>query len=332
MHALQIKSPNCPEVVTLPTPSLSADNVLIRVVASGICGTDIHIFRGEYTGEYPVIPGHEFAGIVEATGEHVSRFQVGDHVAVEPNICCDNCRFCLSNQQNFCEHWQAVGVTRPGGMAEFVTVPEKNTFPIGTLPFEIGAFMEPLSCVIHGVERIDVQLADHVLLLGAGPIGLLFLQLLRLHGARAVTVLERQAARLQLAEQFAVTELISDFHNVAENRYDVVIDATGDTTLMASSINWVRPGGKVLWFGVPPATSSLTFQPQRVFQKGLTIMSTFTSVRNSLQAIHLLQAGHVNVLPLISHHLKLSEFEKGIRMIEQGTDAVLKIIILPGED
>ena len=123
MKAAVILQPNHIETQEVPLPEPGAGEVLIKVMASGICGTDIHIFRGEYLGSYPVIPGHEFAGVIEKAGAAVTRFHVGDRVAVEPNIACDNCLNCLNNRHNFCLNWQAVGVTRPGGMAQYVTAP-----------------------------------------------------------------------------------------------------------------------------------------------------------------------------------------------------------------
>jgi D-arabinose 1-dehydrogenase-like Zn-dependent alcohol dehydrogenase len=124
MKALVIEKPGTAYVQTVPVPQLGDYEVRIRVKASGICGTDVHIFRGAYLGTYPVIPGHEFSGIVEETGAKVTRFTVGDRVAVEPNISCDTCPSCLNNRQNFCEHWSAIGVTLPGGMADYAVATE----------------------------------------------------------------------------------------------------------------------------------------------------------------------------------------------------------------
>ena len=190
MKAAQITQPHQLKITEIETPEPAEDELLVKVMASGICGTDIHIFRGEYMGDYPVIPGHEFSGIVEAVGRAVTRFQPGDRVAIEPNIACDNCWHCLNNRHNFCLNWQAVGVTRPGGMAQFVTAPEKSAFDIGKLPFEEGAFVEPLSCVLHGVERLAPELASRIAIFGAGPIGMLLLHVLKLKGAAHITVVE----------------------------------------------------------------------------------------------------------------------------------------------
>jgi len=148
--------------------------ITIRVSASGICGTDLHIFLGEYLGDYPIVPGHEFSGDVVAIGDKVDKFHIGDRVAIEPNISCGICDACLHNRQHFCENWQAIGVTMPGGMATHVIVPQQAVFTIGDLSFEESAFMEPLSCVIHGVGLIGSALGARILLVGAGPIGMLF--------------------------------------------------------------------------------------------------------------------------------------------------------------
>lgn len=329
MKAAKIIQPGQMDVVDIPCPEPAPDEVLIRVMASGICGTDVHIFRGEYLGGYPVIPGHEFSGVVEAVGSQVTRFKPGDRVAVEPNIACDNCEACLNNRQNFCLNWTAVGVTRPGAMEQFTTAPEKVVFDIGSLSFEQAAFMEPLSCVIHGLERLDAELADKVAILGAGPIGLLLLQGIRARGASQVTVVDKNTARVRAAADLGAAIPLNDLNALKTDYYDVVIDATGAIPVMARSIDFVRPGGRVLLFGVPPTGREMCIEPFKVFNKGLTVMSSYTSVRNSYQALGLLQAGTIQVEGLVSHRLPLEEFQRGIEMIEQGADGVKKVQILP---
>ncbi|MBU0494915.1 MAG: zinc-dependent alcohol dehydrogenase family protein [Chloroflexi bacterium] len=329
MKAIRIEQPHQVHLVDLPTPQPGTSDVLIQVQASGICGTDVHILREEYLGDYPVIPGHEFAGVVSAVGAAVTRFQVGDRVAVEPNIACDNCRNCLHNRQNYCLNWQALGVTRPGGMAEYGVAPEKAVFDIGDLPFEHGAFVEPLSCVLHGVERAQVRLADTVAILGAGPIGLLLLQVARLRGAAHVTMVERQPTRAELAVAYGADAVYRDLDDLERDGYDVVIDATGAVPVMVHAIDFARRGGTVLLFGVPPAGAAMTLAPFQLFHKGLTVLSSFTSVRNSYQAVALLQSGQVDAAGLISHRLPLAEFEHGVALMERGLEDVRKVLIQP---
>lgn len=329
MECVVIKRPREMLFTEREVPAPKDGEVLIKVMASGICGTDVHIYRGEYLGDYPVIPGHEFSGEVAAVGSRVKRFKAGDRVAVEPNIACDNCEACLNNRQNFCENWQAVGVTLPGGMEQYVTAPEKAVFDIGDLPYEQAAFVEPLSCVIHGIERTHIELADRVAILGAGPIGDLMLQMVHIQGAARVTMLESNPGRAELARQLGADLVAARMEDLKPDGYDVVIDATGVLPVMSRSIDFARKGGTVLLFGVPPSGKNVEFDAFKIFQKGLSLLSSYTSVRNSFQAIGLLQSSQVKVDQLISHRLPLKELQHAIEMIEAHDPTVKKVMMLP---
>jgi len=333
MDCIVIQKPKDVKLSRCNIPEPGPGDILIKVMASGICGTDIHIFNGEYMGSYPVIPGHEFAGVVTDVGKMVKRIKPGDRVAVEPNIACDNCSQCLNNRHNFCKNWQAIGVTLPGGMEQFVVAPEKAVFDIGEIPFEQGAFMEPLSCVIHGVERasikLRIKLGDKVAVLGAGPIGNLLLQMARLQGATYISILEKNPGRGELAYEMGADSVFDRIEDLPENAFDVVIDATGVLSLMARSIDFVKKGGRVLLFGVPPPEKKVEFEAFKIFQKGLMLFSSFTSLRNSFQAINLLQSKQINVKPLISHRLPLKDIAKAFEMIEKHDPVVKKVMMLP---
>jgi D-arabinitol dehydrogenase (NADP+) len=329
MKAAYIDKPGSVIIRDTPIPEPGQMDVVIEVKYSGICGTDIHIYRGDYVGNYPIIPGHEFSGVVTAVGSSVTRFAVGDHVAVEPNIACDDCPTCLENRQNFCENWIAVGVLVPGGMAQYVSAPEKAVFSIGTLPFKSGAFVEPLSCVLHGVERCGFRIGDRVLIIGAGPIGNLLCQSIKAAGASTIIQIDRNTARLELAARSGATETSESLDDIPHDAFDVVVDATGIPALMARTVDFVRYGGKILLFGVPPQDGRLDIPAFPIFRKGLTIVSSFTSVRNSLQAIRMLETGTIDVSKLVSHELPLEEFASGMEMIEKGKDGALKVLITP---
>lgn len=329
MKSVVIQRPNEISLLEQAVPKPGPRELMVQVMASGICGTDLHIFRGEYMGKYPVIPGHEFSGVVAATGGQITRFKVGDRVAVEPNIACDNCVNCLNNRQNFCLNWQAIGVTLPGGMEEYVIVPERAAFNIGELPFEIGAFMEPLSCVVHGIERAHIGLADNVAIFGAGPIGNLMLQMARIQGAAHITVLEINPGRAEVAHQLGADVVAAGFEELQPDTYDIVIDATGAIPVMNRTIDFVRKGGTVLLFGVPPSGRNIEMEGFKIFQKGLTVLSSFTSVRNSFQAVDLLQSGQIQVDSLISHRLPLPELPRALELIESRDPAVKKVIVQP---
>ena len=303
--------------------------ITIRVNASGICGTDLHIFLGEYLGDYPIIPGHEFSGDVVAIGDKVDKFQIGDRVAIEPNLSCGICDACLHNRQHFCEDWQAIGVTMSGGMATHVIVPQQAAFTIGDLSFEEAAFMEPLSCVIHGVGLIGSALGTHILLIGAGPIGMLLLRTLKNIGTVELDIVEKNKSRRNFAAAERTGQVFSDFSQVKKEHYDIVVDATGVISVLEQCISYARPAGKILFFGVPPKGKVMTIEPFRLFNKELTIMSSYTSLRNSKQAIDLISVGRIVVKDLISHRLPLNELEDGLRLVLDGKEPSIKVMILP---
>lgn len=303
--------------------------ITIRVSASGICGTDLHIFLGEYLGDYPIIPGHEFSGDVVAIGDKVDRFQIGHRVAIEPNLSCGICDACLHNRQHFCENWQGIGVTMPGGMATHVMVPQQAVFTIEDLSFEEAAFMEPLSCVIHGVGLIGSALGTHILLVGAGPIGILLMRTLKNIGPAELDIVEKDKSRRNFAAAERSGQVFSDFSQVEKENYDVVVDATGVISVLEQCITYARPTGKILFFGVPPKGEVMTIEPFRLFNKELTILSSYTSLRNSKQAIDLISAGRIIVKDLISHRLPLNGLESGLHLLLDKKEPSMKVMILP---
>lgn len=329
MRALSIVHPGASRVVEVDPPALGGNDVLVRVACCGVCGTDVHIFRGEYLGTYPIVPGHECAGTIEAMGSEVTGIAVGDRVALEPNLSCGRCEACLNNRQNFCEQWQAVGVTLPGGMAEYVVAPREALFDIGDLSFEAAAFMEPLSCVIHGLGKLTVDPGARAAVLGAGPIGMQLLRTLRTLGAGAVTVVDHNRSRLDFARSDGAAAVLDDIDELETDYYDCVIEAAGVPTLLAAALRAVRHGGEVLLFGVAPQGVEAAITPFQLFRKGVTIHGSYTSVRNSYQALRLLASERVRVDDLISHRVPLDRFEEGVTLIEEGRGGVMKVMIVP---
>ncbi len=329
MKAAKIIGKGRVELVDIPKPEPKDGEILIRVESSGICGTDLHMYHGQSMGGYPVVPGHEFAGVVEAAGRSVSRFKAGDRVAVEPNLSCGNCPACLENRQHFCRNWQALGVTLPGGMAEYAVAPENAAFDIGDLDSDSGAFVEPLSCVLHGAERLSPRMGDRILLLGTGPIGLLMMRVLRCAGVSGLDVVETDAARRGMAEKEGMGKAFSSFDGVETRRYDSVIDATGVLPVIRASLDFVRDCGTVLFFGVPPEGGTFHIEPYQLFRRELTVMSSFTSLRNSLQAVRLMREGAVRVSDLVSHRPPLADMEKAFNMILEKREPVLKVMVKP---
>ena len=176
----------------------------------GICGTDVHIYRNEYMSDFPLIPGHEFGGVVVEVGKEVKDVRVGERVAVDPNLYCGHCDFCRDEQANHCANWQGVGITRAGGFAEYAAVPARACYHLpDSLSDAQAAFVEPLACVVHALKRFHVAPGSQTLLFGAGPMGLLLVQALRHYGASGVVVVEKQPERLALAQQMGATAVVT---------------------------------------------------------------------------------------------------------------------------
>ena len=263
MKSLIISEPGKMALAEVARPEPKGDELLIRVGASGICGTDVHIYNGDYMASYPLIPGHEFAGEAVAVGPDCTRFAPGARVAVEPNIPCNNCPECLRGEHHFCRNMAVPGVNRPGGMAEYVIVNERGAFDIGDLSFVEGALVEPLSCVVHATEQLGVRWAEHALVMGAGPIGVMMGRLIKARGAARVDYLERNATRAARAAALGFGAVYASPSEIADRVYDCVADASGASALVAEAANrMTRPRGRVLVFGVPhmdagsPSTTS----------------------------------------------------------------------------
>ena len=335
MRAVQISAPGSVQVITTAEPAPGPGEVLVRVNACGICGTDVHIAAGTYMGSYPVIPGHEFAGVVEAAGPGTERIRKGMTVAVEPNLPCNNCPACLRNQQNHCEHWKAIGVTLPGAMADLVVVPESAAFDVGGLDPAVACLMEPLSCVLHGVDKLDVRPGDSAAVVGAGPIGLLLCSVLALRGVRTISLVERNPGRLEGAAPYLAS--IPDVRittarstdQLPSSEFDIAVDATGVPEVVRETLRLVRAGGQCLWFGVPATDATLTIEPFVVFEKGLSIYGAFTSLRNSQEALRVLASGTIPVEALITREVGLDDVASILSELHSGTTSELKCIVRP---
>ena len=328
MKSLIISEPGKMAIAEAARPEPKGDELLIRVGASGICGTDVHIYNGSFTASYPVVPGHEFAGEAVAVGPDCKRFAPGARVAVEPNIPCNNCPECLRGEHHFCRNMVVPGVNRPGGMAEYVIVNERGAFDIGDLPFVEGALVEPLSCVIHATERLGVDWAEHALVMGAGPIGVMMGRLIKARGAARVDYLERNATRAARAAALGLGVVYASPSEIADRVYDSVADATGASALVAEAANRLtRPRGRVLIFGVPHKDSQVVLDHFRVFREEISLIASFTSLKNSMQAIDLMKSKTIRVDDLVSHQIKLSECPDYIKRLEAGDGDLRKVTV-----
>ncbi|MCS7242202.1 MAG: zinc-dependent alcohol dehydrogenase family protein [Candidatus Caldatribacterium sp.] len=319
----------------VPTPSPGPGEVLVRVKVAGICGTDVHILRGEYFQDFPIVAGHEFAGEVVALGEGVEGFSVGERVTADPNIFCDRCYFCKINKNNHCVNFAALGVTRDGAFAEYVTVPAKCLFPLPEgLSFAEGALAEPLACAVYGVQRSHIRPGEKVLIFGAGPIGLLLLSLFRVSGASQVVVVDISEKKLELAMKRGASDaLLADgkegkrLKEIAPFGFEVVVDATGVPEVMEKALGYVEPDGTFLLFGVAPRGASMRLEPYEVFRRDLRIVGSFAVKKTMQYALNLLGSGAVAVRDLVSSQYPLERFGDALEEVLTGKDR-LKVQIV----
>ena len=321
MKAARFEQPGQAVVTTVPDPTPGPDDVLIKVHAAGICGTDLHIFKGEYEAKYPLIPGHEFSGEVVAVGANVRNFRVGDRVTGDPNIPCNRCDYCQRNEPNQCANIENIGVTLNGAFAEYVVVPESCVFSIGDLSYRAAALVEPLACVVWGLLQVQIQPGDTALILGAGPMGCLLVQSLKQAGASQVVITDVAPWRLELAAQLGASATVladageaAALRRLAPDGFNIVVDATGIPAVLETAFNYVKPRGKVWVFGVTPRGTLAHFPAYEVFRKDLKIVGSFAVNRTFPQAIALVQSGAVQVEPLISHELPLDGFCDGLEI------------------
>jgi 2-desacetyl-2-hydroxyethyl bacteriochlorophyllide A dehydrogenase len=244
VKALVIEKPRVAAIQEVPDPKPGFGEVVIKVRNVGICGTDFHIYEGEFISPYPIIPGHEFSGTIHEMGPGVNGFEVGERVTADPSLFCGSCKYCLINKGNQCENWGALGNTVNGSMTEFVAVPARNVVKMSDdMSFEIGAFIEPMACVVHAMNRLQLQAGSSVLLFGAGAMGQQLVQSLSRVGASRLVVVDVSANKLELAKSLGATEAVfsHELDRMGQERFDTVVDAIGIPSVIEKAFGFMGP-------------------------------------------------------------------------------------------
>jgi len=303
-------------------PQVGPGQVLVRVAACGICGTDRHIYHGEFATEPPVIIGHEFAGQVIEVGTGVDELAPGDNVAIDPNIPCGICRPCRRGKIHLCENLRAIGVSQDGGFADLCLLPRAQCYnlPASVSPLA-GAMTEPLSCCVRGIDQAGIQVGDTVAVIGGGAIGQMLAQLARLCGATRLVLSDPIPSRREMAISLgAVDTVIDPLHEnplalggVLEGGADVVIEAVGSVTTTRQAVAWAARGATILWFGVTPPGQMVEVEPNEIFYKELTIRGARINPFTHSRALALLVSGQVRVEPLITRRITLDELPRALQ-------------------
>lgn len=334
MRAAQIEKPGSVLVGDVPDPHPGPGEVMVGVEACGVCGTDLHIADGEFAPTpYPIVPGHEFAGTVVEVGSDVrTGISVGARVAADPSLFCGYCAACRRGRGNLCANWGATGDTVDGAFAERVTVPATNAYVLpDSVSHEQGALVEPLSCAVHGMRRLGVEVGETVLVVGAGTMGLLLIQLLERAGAYVVAV-DRVQSKLALAAELGARHTATSIEALddpmTDTGFDAVVDVTGVPTVIEQGLDVVRRGGRFLVFGVAPADARVALSPFRVYNDEITVIGSMAVLHSFGTALDLIASGQVRTDALVSHRLPLGRYEQALDVVRSGSG--VKVHVLPG--
>ncbi|MFT0800822.1 L-threonine 3-dehydrogenase [Bacillus swezeyi] len=342
MKAL-IKKPGEPgaSCELVPIPKIDQHEVLIKVKAASICGTDVHIYNWDEWAKNRVKPpyvfGHEFSGEVALVGENVTSVKVGEYVSAETHIVCGKCVPCLTGKEHVCRNTQILGVDIEGCFAEYVKVPAENIWknPLG-MPEDLASIQEPLGNAVHTVLT-GITAGVKVAVVGCGPIGLMAVAVAKASGASQVIAIDKNEYRLALAVQMGATETISiakedPLKNVSALTngvgVDLVCEMSGHPTAIRQSLKMAANGGRVHILSLPEHPVCIDMTNDIVF-KGLTVQGItgrkmFETWR---QASELLHAGTIQIKPVITHHFSLEEYEKGFELMKEGQCG--KVILIP---
>ena len=302
----------------VPVRKLKDNEVKIQVKYCGICGTDIHIFHGDggcCDVTPPLVPGHEFSGVVAEVGAGVKTVKVGDRVTGDPNDMCGECYFCKNGMQHFCKNNIGIGTTVDGGFAEYVIMREKQVYKVSDeLSFIEAAMAEPISCCLHGIDLCNIKAGDTVLVMGGGPIGMIMMQLAKNAGASKVIMSEPVEEKREQALKLGATKTIDPLHEDVEavlaeycENVNVVIECVGNVHTQADAVRFAGKGATIMYFGLAAPEESFPIRPDDIFKKELHITSSYINPYSFERAIQILESGTVELESLITNVVPLDD-------------------------
>lgn len=343
MKALLLTAYKQMELTDVEEPTVSANDVLVRVHACGICGSDIHGYDGS-TGRRipPLVMGHEAAGVVERVGANVTRFKPGDRVTFDSTVSCGNCFFCRRGEINLCDNRRVLGVScgdyrQHGAFAEFVSVPENIVYEIpAEVPFEHAAMIEAVSIAVHAANITEIELGDTVVVVGSGMIGLLTIQAIRLRGAGRIIATDLEDSRLEVAKQLGADVVLNaktvdvptEVKKLTEGRgAAAALEVVGHTTTVNDAIASVRKGGQVTLVG--NLSPKIEFPLQSIVTREITVKGSCASQGEYPECIRLLASGAIKVEPLITAKSTLAEGPQWFQRLYEGVPGAMKVLVCP---
>ncbi len=338
VRAVVYDAPGQFSVRDVAVPGPGAGEVRLAVEMAGMCGTDLHIDAGGFFSRYPLTPGHEIVGRVEALGDGVTSLALGERVVADNTVLCGHCAACRRGEPLYCHNLYSLGVNGPGGFADAVVVREEKCFVAGDLDLHAAVMTEPVSCVVHGMDVLGLRPGADVLVFGAGPTGLVLAQLLVHGGAARVTLAAPTAHKLALARSYAIdvtVELDRDdpagavpaLRAGAPDGYDVVVDATGALSVVEICPQLVRDGGTFFVYGMTDEQASVPLRPYEVFRRELTIKGSFAQTHCFDRALALLRSGRVRTDGIVTHEFALGDYGRALEATRSDRSCIKAVVV-----
>ncbi len=326
-------------VEEIPIPTINDDEILVKVYSSGICGSDV--LEWYRIKKAPRVLGHEIAGEIVKVGKKVKKYGVGDRVFVSHHVPCNDCKYCLEDKHTLCDTLHSTNFD-PGGFAEYIRIPKINVETgIFKLPqkvtYDEGVFIEPLACVVRGLEIAKFKSGQSILIIGSGISGILHIKLARALGASRIIAVDINDYRLKMAKKFGADVTIHANENVPElvkknnngHLTDLVVTCTGAVSAVEQALQTVDYGGTILFFAPTEPGVKIPFPLFDLWNKGVNMVSTYAgSPRDIKNAIELIRSKRVKVTDMITNKLPLSETGKGFKIVSKAQDSI-KVIIYP---
>ncbi len=299
------------KIEEIDMPTVGPEDVLVKVMACGICGTDVHIFHGdEGAAATPAgtVLGHEFAGIVEQVGSNVKGIVVGDRVCVDPNKLCNECDYCRSGIGHYCEHMVGIGTTVHGGFSQYCAVPQSQVYKIAdSTTYEMAAMAEPVACCVHGIDMCNISCGDTVAIIGGGMIGMIMLQLAKLSGAGKLILIEPVAEKRALAKKLGADLCIDPMGEdvkevLAKNsiqRISTVIECVGKIKTIQQAIEIAGKKSTVMMFGLTAPQEELSIRPFELFKKEIVLKASYINPYTQSRALALIDSGKIDVTSMV---------------------------------
>jgi threonine dehydrogenase-like Zn-dependent dehydrogenase len=333
MRAIVVERPDSVSLTEIDTPAPGPGEARVRSVVAGVCRTDLDIITGALDARwvrFPVVPGHEWSGVVDAVGEGVSGVEPGQRVVCEGNIGCLSCPRCRAGDTHLCQRYDAVGFTRGGGWGEFVVVPARILHPLPDhVSFEAAALVEPGSCVVKALGRARIEPSETVGVVGVGAMGALAIRIARLRSPAAIVAYGLRDEELELARALGADAVVNVARDdVEEGMLDVVVETAGAVPAVELATRLVREGGRVVLLGIAGHDQELALPADRIALRDLTLFGSvgYTTAAWA-ETVALLRESLVDLDPIVTHRFPLERFEDAFALMDERRGIVARIVL-----